>query len=111
MSKKVKVDKSFSSGLCHIYKTKERQLCEEIGCFYFQDETIGIKAFSELYVVGTKTDRIISIPFNTLIDNAQAVRIDDVIYQIELIQIKDTFPKSLRLTLTRSPFVWSNIAN
>ena len=47
MSKKVTVDKSFSSGLCHIYKTKERKLCEEIGCFYFQDETIGIKAFSE----------------------------------------------------------------
>lgn len=109
--KKITVEKAFNSGLCHIYKTKDRKLCDEIGCFYFQDETIGIKAFSELYAIGTKTDRVISIPFNTLVDSAKAVRIDDIVYQIELIQVKDTFPKSLKITLSRSPFVWSNTAN
>lgn len=108
---KATVDKSFSSGKCSIYNASERKLTSKIGDFYFQDETIGIKTFTELYAVGTQTDRVISIPFNKLIGTAQAVVIDTIVYKIELIQPKDTFPKSLRLTLSRSPFTWSNITN
>lgn len=103
-----KVNKSFTDGICSVYATEKRNLTNKIGTFYFKDETLGIKLFTELQTLGSKAERVISIPYNKLLTSTYVIVIEDIVYQIELIQVKDTFPKSLKITLSRSPFTWSN---
>lgn len=99
----------FNDGVCDIYSIAQdkRQLGEKLGTFHFCNDTIGIKAYYySLHIEDTKIDKTISIPYNKLIDNSKVVIIGKDIFQISLIQPKDTFPKSLKLTLTKTPIKW-----
>lgn len=100
---KHKIPKAFNDGKLDIYTVKNRKLQNHIGTFNFCDETIGIKQFYEFNTLGVQIEKIVSIPFNNLVTNGYAVVIDEEFYNIELIQVKDTFPKSLRITLTKTP--------
>lgn len=96
---------SFNDGLCDIYSLapKGRELGKKLGTFYFCNDTIGIKSYyTSLHIEGMKIDKTISIPYNKLIDNSKVVMIEGEAYEISLLQPKDTFPKSLRLTLTKA---------
>lgn len=100
----------FNDGTCEIYTLADsgRKLKEKLGTFHFKEDTIGIKSFYySLHVEDIKIDKTISIPFNKLIDKSKVVVIGDSTYSISLIQPKDTFPKSLKLTLTASSIKWS----
>lgn len=99
----------FKDGQCEIYTLADsgRQLKEKLGTFNYQEDTIGIKSFYySLHVEDIKIDRTISIPYNKLIDKSKVVIIGDNSYSISLIQPKDTFPKSLKLTLTATSIKW-----
>ncbi len=100
----------FNDGTCEIYTLADsgRKLKEKLGTFHFKEDTIGIKSFYySLHVEDIKIDKTISIPYNKLIDKSKVVVIGDSTYSIFLIQPKDTFPKSLKLTLTASSIKWS----
>lgn len=100
----------FNDGTCELYTLADsgRTLKEKLGTFHFKEDTIGIKSFYySLHVEDIKIDKTISIPFNKLIDKSKVVVIGDRSYSISLIQPKDTFPKSLKLTLTASSIKWS----
>lgn len=94
---------AFNDGKLDIYTVKNRRLQKKIGTFNFRNETIGIKQYYETSTLGIQIEKIISIPFNNLVANGYAVVINDEHYNIELIQTKDTFPKSLRITLVKIP--------
>lgn len=101
---------AFLDGTCEIYTLADsgRQLKEKLGTFHFKEDTIGIKSFYySLHIEDIKIDRTISIPYNKLIDKSKVVLIGDNSYSISLIQPKDTFPKSLKLTLTKTSIKWS----
>lgn len=100
--------KPFNDGICQVFTVEKRRIKDCLGIFSFKEETVGIKAFSELHVLGIEIERVISIPFNPLVDRSRVVKIGETYYQISLIQHKDTFPKSLRLTLTKTPLKWSD---
>lgn len=106
-----RVNKSFNDGICTFYTIEKRTLKNKVCTFYYCEETLGIKVFTELQVVGAKAEKVISIPYNTLVTSTHVVVINDIVYNVELIQVKDTFPKSLKITLSRSPFEWLNTAN
>lgn len=100
---------AFNDGKCEIYTLADsgRQLKTLLGTFNFQEDTIGIKSFYySLHIEDIKIDRTISIPYNNLIDKSKIVLIGDESYSISLIQPKDTFPKSLKLTLTATSIKW-----
>lgn len=100
--------KPFNDGICQVFTVDKRRIKECLGIFNFKEETVGIKAFSEMHVLGFEIERVISIPFNPIVDKSRVVKIGSTYYEISLIQVKDTFPKSLRMTLTKTPLKWSD---
>ncbi len=101
---------AFNNGICRIYTVENRSLVEELGAFNFREETVGIKAFTEFNAIGVEIAKVISIPYNKEVDIGRVVRLNDdtMYYLISLVQVKDTFPKSLRLTMTETPLRWNN---
>lgn len=105
-----KINKAFTDGICKVYSIEKRNIKDHLGSFNFCKETVGVKAFTEFQALGIEIEKVISIPYNTLVDNGRVVKLndDDVYYQISLIQEKDTLPKSLKLTLSRTPLKWGD---
>ncbi len=106
--KKVKNPKAFNSGTCTIYTVENRSLKQKLGYFNFKEETLGYKVTTDLRAIGTEVDKVISIPFNGLVNSSRVVRIGEDYYSISLIQKKDTFPQSLKLTLSKTPLRWND---
>ena len=94
---------AFNSGICSIWTIEKNHLKDKLGDFDFHEDTIGIKTFNELGLLGKQVDRVISIPYQELIDQSFVVVIENKAYYMILIQKKDTFPMSLKLTLEKTP--------
>lgn len=105
-----KINKAFNDGVCRVYTVEKRKIKEQLGSFNFSEETVGIKAFTEFQTLGIEVEKAISIPYNNLVDTGRLVKLndDDYYYKISLIQVKDTFPKSLKLTLSKTPLRWDD---
>lgn len=99
---------AFNDGLCSIWQLKGRTLEKKLGQFDFKEETVGIKAYTEFNLIGKEVEKVISIPYNTLIKNGHIVVIEDEQHEIILCQKKDTFPLSWRLTLSKTPLRYSD---
>lgn len=103
----------FNDGKCDAYTIKQRTIKEHLGTFDFHEETVGIQAFTELQTLGIQIDKVIAIPYNNLVDKGRVIKIkgESNYYSIVMIQKKDTFPKSLRLTLTKTNIAWNEEEN
>lgn len=99
---------AFTDGLCSIYTAEGRSLKTKLGDFYFKEETIGIRSFTEFQAIGVEVNKVISIPFNDLVDIGRVVVIRGEYYLVNLIQRKDTFPMSLKLTLSKNNLRWQD---
>lgn len=98
-----KIQKPFKDGLCELWSVERLSLKEMIATFNFDEETLGIKSYSQFKTLGSDIERVISIPYNNIVDKAnQVMLINGQAYRIELIQKKDTFPTSLKITLSKS---------
>ena len=102
---------SFSDGFCEIFTIEKRTVKDKLGRFDFREETVGIKAYTEFQTLGIQVDKVISIPLNTIAEVGRVLKInqDNFYYQIKLVQKKDTLPKSLRLTLTKTSIKWNEV--
>lgn len=94
---------AFNDGICSIWTLEKNHLKTKLGEFDFHEDTLGINTFHELGLLGKQVDRVISIPYQTLIDQSFAVVIESKAYYVITIQKKDTFPMSLKLTLEKTP--------
>lgn len=99
----------FIDGVCEVYTIKKRTVEDRLGVFNFREETVGIQAFTEFSALGIQIDKTISVPYNNVMDIGRVLKINDEenLYQITMIQRKDSFPKSLRLTLTKTNIKWN----
>lgn len=105
-----KVNKTFNDGICRIYTIDKRKVKDQLGSFNFCTETVGIKAYTGFQTLGIEIEKVISVPYNNLVSTGRLVKLNDdnEYYQISLIQEKDTFPKSLKLTLSKNPLRWDD---
>ena len=101
----------FNDGMCTICTIENRTIKDKLGNFDFREETVGIKAFTDFQVLGIQIDKVISIPFNNVAEVGRVLKMnqDPNYYRIEMIQQKDTLPKSLRLTLSRTNIKWNEV--
>lgn len=99
----------FNEGVCEIFTIEKRTTKEKLGQFDFREETVGIRAFTDFQTLGIQIDKVISIPLNTIAEIGRVVHINDDtnLYRITAIQKKDTLPKSLRLSLTKTNIKWN----
>lgn len=104
-----KITTPFNDGICELWTVDRLKLKEKIGTFNFSEETLGIKSYSDFKTFGAEVERVVSIPFNEIVNKTnQVMIIKGVSYRIELIQKKDTFPTSLRITLSRTTIGYAN---
>lgn len=95
--------KAFNDGICELYSVDRKTLKDKLGVFYYREETLGIKSYSEFLTLGSEIELVISIPYNEVVSKAnQVLLIDNQAYKIELIQKKDTFPISLKISLSKT---------
>ena len=101
----------FNDGFCQIYTIEKRTVKDLLGTFDFREETVGLKAYTEFQTLGIQIDKVISIPENTVAEIGRILKLnqDEFYYQISLVQVKDTLPKSLRLSLTRTSIKWNEV--
>lgn len=99
----------FNDGICCIFTIEKRTVKEKLGQFDFREETVGIQAFTEFQAIGIQIDKAISIPYNNIAEVGRVVRLnqEENLYNITMIQKKDTVPKSLRLTLAKNNIKWN----
>lgn len=99
----------FNDGICVVYTIEKRTVKERLGQFDFREETVGIQAFTEFQAIGIQIDKVISIPYNNIAEVGRVVRLnqEENLYNITMIQRKDTVPKSLRLTLAKNNIKWN----
>lgn len=76
--------------------------------------TAGASRFFAAEVAGTEIEMMISVPFNFLIKQKDLIEIQSFhtgekgIYQIKQLQPKDTAPRSLYLTLTKTDVLYTD---
>lgn len=82
---------------------------------HFGNRTFGINRFFNAEVAGNKIERMISIPFNDIINRKNLIELKDfrtnqqTIYEIVMLQPKyDTAPPSIYLTLKRSDILYDD---
>ena len=98
----------FNDGVVQVYTIEKRTAKDFLGTFDFREETVGIQAFTEFQTLGIQIDKVISIPYNTVVEVGRILRLnqDSNFYQIVMMQVKENVPKSLRLTLTKTNIKW-----
>lgn len=103
----------FNDGLCSIYTIEKRTISETLGVFDFHEETVGITAYTNFQNLGIEVEKVISIPYNNVAKTGRVVKLsnENNYYLISLIQVKDTLPKSLKLTLTKTSINWNEVAS
>lgn len=95
---------SFSDGICNIYSkdddgNRENNKYKGLG---FNDRVLGFKKFFAAQANHVKVDRVIRIPLISKIDGHDCIEINNIEYEIKLMQIiQDTNPPSIDLTLEK----------
>lgn len=75
--------------------------------FRYGVKTVGVSRFYQAQSAGTKIESMIAVPYNNIIKQNDLIEQfsfstgESTIYEIKQLQIKDTVPKSLYLTLAK----------
>lgn len=99
----------FSDGIATVLTAKNGViLSNAFSSIRYGIRTVGAIRFFQAKTAGTEIDMLISVPFNYLIKQNDLIELQSFhtgqkeIYEIKQLQVKDTIPKSLHLTLVRS---------
>lgn len=109
-SKKNKASETFNDGIINVLTATDGVITETIHKnIHYGNRTYGVRRFFEAKVGGNEIEKLISIPFNFLIERKNLVELKDFrtgqtkIYEIVMLQEKyDTAPASIYLTLKRA---------
>lgn len=109
MIQKNKIIDRFNSGIIEICIKENKRIKRNLldGNIRYKDETLGVTRFYEARVADSKITKVISIPYQHVINNDDkdkyAVNIDDEWYDVDLVQVKSTesFIPKVFLTLKK----------
>lgn len=80
----------------------------------YGEKTVGAVRFYNAQVAGTQIDKLISVPFNPFIEQDDLVELQSYhtgekkIFRIKQLQLKETAPRSLHLTLVKSDVLYTD---
>ena len=104
----------FADGRLTVLEANEGVISAESYKFPYGYKTVGIKRFYNAQVAGSTIESLVAIPYNTKVKQKDLIELldfetgDKLIYRIEQIQIKDTAPKSLYLTLIKDGVLYDD---
>lgn len=107
---KNKDNETFNDGVINILSSVDGVITDTLySNIHFGNRTYGVKRFFEAKVAGSEIERLISIPFNVLIERVHLLELKEFrtgntyLYEIVMMQPKyDTAPQSIYLTLKRT---------
>lgn len=106
---------TFNDGILKILNASEGIITgEQSDCLRYGIRTVGAIRFYQAAVSGTQIEMLISVPFNTLIKQQDLVEITSFrtgqsqIFKIKQLQIKDTSPRSIYLTLIKDGILYTD---
>lgn len=106
--KKIYESETFNDGILKILEAEDGViLSEKEYQIRYGIKTVGAVRFYKAQVAGTEIEKMISVPFNYFIKQMDLIEIKSFhtneveIYRIKHLEIKDTAPKSLYLTLVK----------
>lgn len=106
--KKIYESETFNDGILKILEAEDGViLSEKEYQIRYGIKTVGAVRFYKAQVAGTEIEKMISVPFNYFIKQMDLIEIKSFhtneveIYRIKHLEIKDTAPRSLYLTLVK----------
>ncbi len=113
--KAANASETFNDGLMTVLNVKDGViLSNKFAPIRYGVRTAGAKRFYMAEVAGTEIEMMISVPFNHFIKQRDLIEIqsfhtgEKAIYKIKQLQIKDTAPKSLYLTLAKGDVLYTD---
>lgn len=101
------VSEQFNDGVLTRLKASDGVITESLVNFPYGEKTVGIKRFYNAKVSGSEISMMVSVPYNHFIRQKDLVELhsfhtdETKVFRIDLLQFKDTAPKSLWLTLVK----------
>lgn len=105
---------SFADGRLTVLNASEGVILSERDKLPYGYKTVGIKRFYNAQIAGSTIESLVSVPYTHLVHQKDLVELFDFeigeksIYRIEQIQIKDTAPRSLYLTLIKDGVLYDD---
>lgn len=105
----------FNDGLLIVLDAKDGIILKEkYKSIRYGEKTVGAIRFYQANVAGTEIKKLISVPFNYLIEQNDLVELIDFhtknkcIYRIKHLEFKDTVPRSIYLTLVKNDILYTD---
>ena len=108
------ISESFADGRLTLLTASNGVITGERDKLPYGYKTVGIKRFYNAQIAGSTIEALVSVPYNTKAKQKDLVELLDfetgekLIYRIDHIQIKDTAPRSLYLTLIKDGVLYDD---
>ena len=105
---------TFYDGVISILKAVDGVIEATIIEVPYGTKTVGINRFYQAKTAGSDVKMVVSIPYNKKVHQTDLVEIHDFetdekeIYRIDMLQVKDTAPRSIWLTLVGVPIKYDD---
>lgn len=103
-------EETFNDGILNVLEVDKRHIIKNIvECMHFGNKTVGVTRFYKASTAGSVIDKLISVPFNKLINRNNLIEIDGEIFSIKQLQEKhDTSPPTLYLSLEKNSLKYAD---
>lgn len=104
---------TFNDGVLNIVEAKDGFLLKNKLTVRYGLQTIGVTRFYQAQVAGSTIDEVVSVPYNLEINRGDLVELQAYngkkgVYRIHLLQVKDTIPRSMFLTLKKDDILYDD---
>lgn len=113
-SKIIKTE-TFNDGVLTVLNSEDGViLSEKFKSIRYGEKTVGTMRFYRANVTGAEIKKLVSVPFNYLISQNDLIELQDFhtrekeVYKIKHLEIKDTAPKSIYLTLVKDGILYTD---
>lgn len=105
---------TFNDGVISILKAVDGVIESTVIEFPYGIKTVGINRFYQAKTAGSDVKMVVSIPYNKKVHQTDLVELHDFetntkeVYRIDMLQVKDTAPRSIWLTLVGVPIKYDD---
>lgn len=112
--KKNNTTEYWNNGRLTVLNAEEGTITSEKGSIPFGYKTVGIKRFYNAAIAGSEIQKVVSVPDNNIVKQKDLIELFDFktgernIYRVDLLQEKDTVPRSIWLTLIKDDVIYDD---
>ena len=111
---KTNTSEYWNNGRLTVLEAADGVILSEKGTIPFGYKTVGIKRFYNAAIAGTEIQKLVSVPENGIVKQKDLIELFDFktgeknIYRVDMLQEKDTAPRSYWLTLVKDDVIYDD---